>query len=355
MMGNCDWTLVRVMDYNFRTIMNELACVKYLGFENKRFQSVVPYGYKKIYTTEKGLPIYENQFPLPLAYTYDTVLPDSFALDECAVTRQEITMNAAIIDDDAAKECKNLNQSLTAPMLSHKLPCKIKADGIRVEGDMMYFDKKGASIELTFESDPNAETYVVYSGKVEEIDKGVKDYRSVIVTTDDVKYKYPFRTDSYATKQDQHVFNLGYHKDKITKCTLKFKLKGSMNFKDLAVYSQPMDKYEDAVKARREDILENINIHNNTITGNVDLDKDKMLLIALPYQGGWTAYVDGKEVPIYRANYQYMGLNLTKGKHDVKLHFQIDGLKKAFMITGAGMLLFLLIIIFNLVRKKRKK
>lgn len=355
MMGNSGWTLVRVMDYNFRTIMNELACVRYLGFDSEKFQTIIPYGYEKVYTSKEGLPIYENKYVLPLGYTYDTVLPDSFALDKDAVTRQDLTMNAAIIDDDKIDECSNLKQELSVPLTSHEIPAQIEYDGIHIEGGKMYFDKEGASIKLHFESEPNSETYVVYKGKITEIDDGDMDYRSVIIKAKDIKYTYGFRTDSYKTDQDQFVFNLGYRTDQIKACKLTFKLQGCMDFEDLKVYSQPMDHYEEMVNARREDILEDVSIDNNTITGKIDLSSDKMLIIALPLQGGWTAYVDDKEVPIYRANYQYMGLNISKGSHKVRLHYKIAGLRPALMVTASGLTVFILIIIFNAVRKRRKK
>ena len=76
----------------------------------------------------------------------------------------------------------------------------------------------------------------------------------------------------------------------------------------------------------------------NTVTGNITVDKDKMLVVTLPYQKGWTAYVDGKKTDIQRVNYQYIGINLKKGTHDIKLHYQLPGIKLAFMITGCGII-----------------
>ncbi len=354
MMGNSDWTMVRIFDYNFRTFMNALASVRYLGCVSNEYASVIPFGYREIYRTKDGLPIYENQYPLPLAYSYDTVVSDSSMLKENGVTRQEVSMHAAIVDDEAMESCSNLKQELEVPLLSHEIPYTADYDGIRIENGMIYFDKKWASMTLHFDSEPNSETYVVFSGETTDIDEGKKDYRSVRITSDDVQYRYAFRTDAYKTGTSQHIFHLGYHTGKIHNCRLKFKLAGSMNCDSIKVYSQPMDGYVEAVNARRADVLEDMTIHNNTITGHVDLDTDKMLVFSLPCQGGWTAYVDGKEVPIYRANYQYMGLNIPKGKHDVRMHYQLSGLKLTFIVTSAGLLIFLAIIIFNLIRKKRQ-
>ena len=90
------------------------------------------------------------------------------------------------------------------------------------------------------------------------------------------------------------------------------------------------------------------------MAGNVTVGKDTMLVATLPEQEGLAAYVDGKKTDIQRVNYQYIGINLKKGTHDIKLHYQLPGIKLAFMITGCGIIAFVAIIIFNIVRKRRK-
>ena len=129
---------------------------------------------------------------------------------------------------------------------------------------------------------------------------------------------------------------------------------GTLKYKDLAIYSQTMSNYADRVNALKENSLQNAKAEKNTVTGNITVDKDKMLVVTLPYQKGWTAYVDGKKTDIQRVNYQYIGINLKKGTHDIKLHYQLPGIKLAFMITGCGIIAFVAIIIFNIVRKRRK-
>ncbi len=354
MMGNCGWTLVRITDYNFRTIMNELASVRYIGFTSDKLEGVMPYGYKKIYTTKDGLPIYENQFPLPLGYTYDTVIADSAAAAEPVIRRQEETLHAAVIDDDYLKDCSNLKQKMEAPLSSHEIPYEIKYDGIKVEDNRLKVEKPGGSMTFTFKSDPNSETYVVYSADIQKINNSPGENKKVFISQGDDTYGYTFRTDAYKTGVTDYVFNLGYHKKPIHSCKLTFKSAGSLDFGSVSVYSQPMDQYEEAVSARSEDVLNNISIDNNTITGDISLDKDKMLVIGLPYQNGWKAYVDDKEVPIYRANYQYMGLNLTSGSHKIRLHYSTPGLKYALLITIGGIAVFFVIIVFNIIRKRRK-
>ena len=114
---------------------------------------------------------------------------------------------------------------------------------------------------------------------------------------------------------------------------MKFVGTGTLKYKDLAIYSQTMSNYADRVNALKENSLQNAKAEKNTVTGNITVDKDKMLVVTLPYQKGWTAYVDGKKTDIQRVNYQYIGINLKKGTHDIKLHYQLPGIKLAFMIN----------------------
>lgn len=352
-MGNSRWTLVRIFDYNFRTIMQELASIKYIGTTAKNQDAYVPYGYERVHTTEDGLSIYKNNYELPLAYTYDTVISETEAEKETAIRKQEITLNAAILEDEALKKGSSLKQQIDAPMLSHEVPCTMECDGVAFQDDLLLIEKENASVTFSFDSDPNAETYLMMDSDLQYINGGTSKTKGITIVEGKNKLGYQLRNDTYKTSQTEHVWNLGYHKEAIHSCSIVFSKPGSMTFDSFHIYSQPMDNYERAVNNRKEDILEDVTINNNTVQGDIELSRDKMLVITFPYQNGWTAYVDGKEAPILKTNYQYMGLVLEKGKHQIRLHYQMPGLKLAFIITFLSGTLFIIIILFNAVRKRR--
>lgn len=60
--------------------------------------------------------------------------------------------------------------------------------------------------------------------------------------------------------------------------------------------------------ALKENVLKNIKMDTNTIQGNINLKKDKILCLAVPYSKGWKATVDGKEQELLQANTMYMGV-----------------------------------------------
>lgn len=360
-MGNCDWNIVSIYSYNARTYMHELASVRYLGAADD-VSMPIPYGYEKVYdkkTKKRTYSIYENQYTLPLGYTYDTITRESDVENLSAAQKQEVTMLSAIVEDDALADNQNLTEagSATLPLTAQKLKIKkMKASkGITVKDGEIIIPEGGGTIRFTFEGEPNAETYVSLKGDLYFPKDAAEHFLATQIKADDISYQYRFRIDSYSTNQEEYLFNLGYHEDSINKCTLKFKDKGTIRFDDIAIYSQSMETYANRANALKENALENVKVETNTVTGDITVNNDKMLVLSLPYQSGWTAWVDGEEVEIQKVNYQYMGINLTKGEHSIRLHYQLPGLKYAGIITVSGIGIFLIIILFNFLRKRHKK
>lgn len=354
-MGNCRWNVVSVYDYNFRTYLNTLASVKYMGVSKKN-TATIPYGYKKVQETDnKYYSIYENQYSLPLGYTYDKIINGDSIDEYSAAEKQETTMLAAVVEDKDMDKNSNLTVATKLPLTAQKLKIKdIKLDGVSMDGDTIKIEKPGATMKFSFDAPANAETYLSLTGDIYAEKDAKEHFILAKVKAPGVKYSHKFRIDAYTTGQKEYLFNLGYREGTVKSCTLKFADTGTLKYKDLAIYSQTMSNYADRVNALKENSLQNAKADKNTVTGNITVDKDKMLVVTLPYQKGWTAYVDGEKTDIQRVNYQYIGINLKKGTHDIKLHYQLPGIKIAFMITGCGIVVFAAIILFNIVRKRRR-
>lgn len=358
-MGNCDWNIVSIYSYNFRTYMHELASIRFLGAMGDD-RLPLPYGYEKIYTKkskEKEYCIYENQYALPLGYTYDTVINEAAVEGLSAAEKQEATMLSAIVPDDSMKQNSNLKQTDSLPLTAKKIPVsKIKPAGdVTIKGDTITIGEGCGTLKIYFDGEAGAETYLSLKGDIYHQKDAVEHFLVTRVKAEDINYKYKFRIDSYTTNQPEFLFNLGYRDHAIDSCTLKFKNEGQIKFDEIAVYCQPMDTYARRVLALKEQPLKEIQAGDNMVTGNITVDSDKMLVLSLPYQKGWTAWVDGEKTEIQRVNYQYMGLNLTKGQHDIRLHYQLPGLKYAVIITLGGLGCFLAIILFRFLLRRKKQ
>jgi uncharacterized membrane protein YfhO len=64
------------------------------------------------------------------------------------------------------------------------------------------------------------------------------------------------------------------------------------------------------------------------------------------YDKGWTAYIDGKEAPILRANYVLRGLNVPAGNHEIRFEFKPRSYYTGQPISNvAGILVFVLLLL----------
>jgi uncharacterized membrane protein YfhO len=63
------------------------------------------------------------------------------------------------------------------------------------------------------------------------------------------------------------------------------------------------------------------------------------LVVSENYYPGWRASVDGKPVPVYRANFNLLGLALPTGATRVELTFHDPGVDTGTVITVVALLL----------------
>lgn len=76
------------------------------------------------------------------------------------------------------------------------------------------------------------------------------------------------------------------------------------------------------------------------VEGRAMAPADGTLMVTIPYEDGWKAYVDGEETEIFRADYGFIGLPLSAGNHSITFRYRAPGLTAGFWLSLAGWLLF---------------
>ena len=255
-------------------------------------------------------------------------------------------MLTAIVDDHDLTNDSNLTRTEDLPLTVKKLKyTKIDYDGIEIRDGVLNILKENASATFYFKTPKTCEVYMSYRGGIYETNDGKEHVKSMVLEYGSQTYSMAFRSDTYNTGQEEYLMNLGCFNKEQASFTIRFGKEGILRCDGIDVYAQPLAAYEDRVDSLKENVLEDVKVSNNTLEGRVDFPVDKMLVVALPYQSGWTAWIDGNQVDIQKVNYQYMGLNVQAGRHRIRLHYQIPGLRIAFAIMGLGILLFAGIIL----------
>ena len=94
------------------------------------------------------------------------------------------------------------------------------------------------------------------------------------------------------------------------------------------------DRDTEAIVTFKEDDSDGV------ICGAVSSKEPGFLMVTLPFEDGWHAYVDGTEVEILKADLAFQGIKLDKGSHEVLFQYECPLFKIGLIITLAGIGLF---------------
>lgn len=97
------------------------------------------------------------------------------------------------------------------------------------------------------------------------------------------------------------------------------------------------------------------------IRAEIDIPADKQgtLMMTVPYDEGWTVYVDGQETQIHKTMNAFIGFEPGSGHHEISMSYCPQGLKQGMLISAACMGILILIAVITLivfiVRKQKLK
>ena len=79
---------------------------------------------------------------------------------------------------------------------------------------------------------------------------------------------------------------------------------------------------------------------NGQVSATFDAQRDETLLISIPYEKGWSATVNGHEVPVHELYGGLLGIDVTAGTNDIELHYMTPGLIPSAIISIASVAAF---------------
>jgi len=255
-----------------------------------------------------------------------------------------------------ALENSENNNSLDDIMFSSiKIPYTSEYKNCTLNEGKLEIKEKNAKIILSFEMPKNVEAYLRL-GEFDINESGVSDFTLKVECEGISRSTFVQSTLSkYYTGLKNYLFNLGYSEDTRTTLMITFPTKGVFYLGDMSLYALPMDNYTNQIEALREEPLENIHWETNMISGTVDLSKDKILCMSIPYSKGWSATVDGQKAEILRGNYMFMAVPLTEGHHEVEFEYCSPGLKTGLLVSIVSVLVFISMLLYDRKNNRNKK
>ncbi|MDR0486296.1 MAG: YfhO family protein [Elusimicrobiota bacterium] len=333
-----------------RVLPDAILNVKYyIAAQGK--ERYVPNGYKKVnsYTAYNGVVYnaYQNENFLPFGYSYKYYIPRSLYNRFSSLQKQQ-TMSQAIVLDESLPKGFNV---LANPIF-REIPIRYEiasGRGVGIErnlsgkGDGIYLlnlYENNASLLLKGKTAPESEVYIRF-GNFKFLSKEILNY--VYVMTSDTYKNFPTLTSlsPWTPDKKDYLVNLGWAEKEQDTLGIVFSLAGVYSFDSIGVFSLPLGAdFKRELESLKEDVLQNVKIEANKISGSISLKENKILFLSLPYSKGWRAFVNGKKAKTLRGNTMGTAIPLTAGNYEIVLKYRTPGLYLGICSSLLGLILF---------------
>lgn len=122
----------------------------------------------------------------------------------------------------------------------------------------------------------------------------------------------------------------------------------------LMVYALNQSVFEEVYASFADEQLEITEFSDNEITGKITALKDGVLFLSIPYEKGWSVYVDGEKVETVKLAQAMLGAKIPAGTHDIRIVYIPEGFKTGTAATGVSAVLCVVIALLDMRKNKKK-
>lgn len=314
-----------------------------------------PYSYTEI-ADDGTYALYESQHDMSLVYFYD----DSISYDVFdalpAIDKEELMMRYCVLEDGS-------NDIALSEEGYNTVEYEISdIHGLSFDGNIITVPDEGGYIELSFDKISSAEFDLYIAGFTGSTSYGDMYYQVALagLNGDEISVADFWvgisETYKYYQGAGDLLFDFGYDEDEIDGIRIYINTPGTYRIDDILLYSRTRVQLESTTQefyshADTGDV--SYEIDGNHIYINAHSDSDRYLYIAVPYSAGWAATVDGEDAEILRANRAFMCVPFTAGDHDIEFEYNTPYLKAGFLITIAGVAIFIGVVTYTKKREQR--
>lgn len=338
-----------VRGFDSRSILNGIVSTKYFLGKSK-----MPYGYEKKYD---GL--YENKYFLPFGYTYDKYVRSNEISNLDVLKKQEILLNACIVDGEKNYSLDTdkiellsddffRKSNLLSTTLDFKPYKNITIDGKKAISEL----DKNKTIENNKDDIVIFEYDAKYSGelylRIDNQDVFKNNPIIYLKNNDEVAvYDFISKNSNWYAGEKEKLINVGYINTGKNKLEITIPNKGSFDLSKITLDLVNLDNYKNKIDNLKNEHLENVVFNKNGFKGSIRNEKNKLLFVSIPYGEGWSAFIDGKESKIIKANTGFMAVELSKGNHDVEFIYKRPLQNVGFISSILGILILIVFIVLK--------
>lgn len=113
------------------------------------------------------------------------------------------------------------------------------------------------------------------------------------------------------------------------------------------------DVFERGYAKLSESVMQTTSLTDSSMSGTISVKDAGLFYTSIPYEKGWTAKVDGKEVEVTPVGGSLVAFTLTPGEHEITLTYYPNGFWLGFAATMVCILIFAGMCVLTYVLKKK--
>ena len=319
--------------YHLQTpVYNAMMSLKYI---------VDNYGYKMnnaLYTevaTVGGFTAYKNNYWLPMGYCVDPAIKE---------WNTDFSDNPFEVQEDYWEKATGISDVFTPVELTDVSIDNIDNDNSTFVGQNFFYSKadynESASVTANYYIKQSGNIYVyVATNASESINVSCGEY---------------YETQSL---DEYYILDIGYHsEDEIL--SVEMPLEDDQDTGTIAcyVYTLNEDAFKDGYNHLAKGGLELSTFTDTSLSGTVTAENDCVFYTSVPYDKGWSVYVDGKKVTAFDlADETFIAFDLSAGEHEIEMTYTPGGLMAGIFISAVAWLFVIVFLIVSAIKKARKK
>ena len=328
----------RINSYTYNTqtpVYNMMFNLKYL---TQKDTAITPSSdfYSHCYSSKKGKAnVFRNDYYLPIAFVANSDIKHWDCTEGDPFEVQEDFIDKAAGVSDVFVPCEYVSTQ------TYGCDCEeVTENG--VYSFSKDEDTDGGTIDITIEAVNDSNLYVyITSSQIDNVNYFWNDEEDTV--------------DQYI--DEPYIMDLGKHK-KGDKIRVEISLAGMETDSSVFdIYAYNIDKkvFESAYDMLKTGAMNVTSFNSTTIEGTVDAGYSGYLYTSIPYDEGWSVYIDGEKVKTFKVGDCMLATNIKQGKHTVNYKFTPKGLSYGAVISGAAWLCILVYALYRFLIGKGKK
>ncbi len=358
---------IRYKDFYYKQITNNNECrntalmsqpksVIFSMYMSEKYlisdSAYVPAGYEQI-SKNGSVYMYESEDVLPIGYGTNSIIKRSEYDKIDFPTKLEVLLKCTVIED---KEFDKISldlddaqiytaQTFESNISKVDLELKVKEDISEIsKTDNGYQVDSERILRFTADFPKEKEDKVLFIRFNVDNDFEGRE-KDVYVTINGIKNKL--------TEPGWKYHNQNYSFEYVVSSNegmdgLDFVLSsGLYTIKDIECYEMPYSSISNISEEVVTFTMDKEKTIGDTISGEIQLSNASWLHLSIPYDEGFSIYVDEEKVPYYKSDVDMMGFLVDKGKHNIRIEYVAPLWQEGKIISVIGVILLAILVVFD--------